>query len=132
MDDDTKRRLISSRYIWQTTLTTHVGDPKSSIEIEAHHLRELKLNIIPRHILRTLPQVPEVEEVASQELLCPCDSAVWRRVKGTVIKAASKVTLHIRLHAGNSEGRLITFYVAGPKWLASHLLMTGDAISSLL
>ena len=132
MSEDTKSRLTSSQYIWQTTLTTQEGDSKSSIEIEAYHLRELKLNIIPKHILNKLPPVLQVEEVAPPEFLCSCDSAVWRRVEGTAIKTAVKVTLHVRLHEGNSEGRFITFYVADPKWLASHLLITGDAISSLL
>ena len=118
------------RYIWQVTLTSRDGGTASSTEVEAQTDSGATFNIIPRHILDRLHGVLETSEVGTDEL-CPCDSAIWQEVEGIVIRFASKVTLHVRLHGGNSEGNTVTFRVASPRWLAPHIYITRDALSSL-
>ena len=122
--------IMLSNYIWQVTLTSRDGGTASSTEVEAQTDSGATFNIIPRHILDRLPRVPATPEVGTDEL-CPCDSPIWQEVEGIVIRFASKVTLHVRLHGGNPEGNTVTFRVASPRWLAPHIYLTRDALSSL-
>ena len=129
--------IMLSGYIWQVTLTSRDGGTASSTEVEAQTDSGATFNIIPRHILDRLHGVLETRvncahfrEVDTDELR-PCDSAIWQEVEGIVIRFASKVTLHVRLHGGNLEGNTVTFRVASPRWLAPHIYITRDALSSL-